>query len=601
MSEPPERQSVLFVQLPLNTSAALEATGNIPLAGASLAAAASYPFESVFPQYLADKLGDRALVKEIVKRSPDVVAFTLYMWNSERTVYIAGRVRSLLPDAILAAGGPEVSRDNGWIRDSGVFDLLVEGEGEPFAEIFAENRRLRRLAKDSRGFAVSGANTFLPGAYPDPWLSGYLDPSEGASVHVETVRGCPGSCVYCSYRRTHPVPRVLDARRAAALLGKLADAGAGELVLLDPTFNTREDLIPLLREMRHLKASFFAELRGDLITPETAGLMAEAGFESVEIGLQTTNRNTLAGTGRPVDPDAVLSGVRFFKREGVSPVIDVMLGLPGDTPEDSLRTAQAIADSGLQNEMQVFYLSWLPGTALRKSSEADYMNRPPYWGKETAGSQEWREARERIADIAGYDLHLSHRPLLFDEWPGTETVCLDNSPDVQRKMPSLRHGALRLHAENMWQHRKLMKLFVKSRYQADPFCVLDVIIVPSVHFPLDIIDMIREIESSGESDYTRRTAAVLEKQGKLRVSVLLSDFRKFPEDWILAAAECCTVAVDAAEPEDVPEGLLQNDILVRLPGTQWKMPDLFSRAVSPHSLLFSEKCMEEAWTEAMGL
>ncbi|MBD3277634.1 MAG: hypothetical protein GF388_04980, partial [Candidatus Aegiribacteria sp.] len=112
MSSHSRKTPVLFVQLPLNTSAALEATGNIPMAGASLAAAASYPTESVFPQYLADKLGDRAIVKEIVKRRPDVVAFTLYMWNCERTLHIAQMVRSLLPDAILAAGGPEVTRDN---------------------------------------------------------------------------------------------------------------------------------------------------------------------------------------------------------------------------------------------------------------------------------------------------------------------------------------------------------------------------------------------------------------------------------------------------------------------------------------------------------
>ncbi|MBD3277955.1 MAG: radical SAM protein [Candidatus Aegiribacteria sp.] len=478
---------------------------------------------------------------------------------------------------------------------------MLEGEGEPLASIFADNRRLRRLINDSRGFAVSGANTFLPGAYPDPWLSGHLDPSGGSSVHVETIRGCPGSCIYCSYRRTHPMPRVLDAAGAAVLLGKLVDAGAGELVFIDPTFNTRNDLKPLLRKMKPMKASFFAEVRGDLITPEIAGLMAQAGFESVETGLQTINRNTLAHTGRPVDPDAVLRGGRLLKREGISPVMDIILGLPGDTPEDSLRTAQAVADSGLQDELQVFYLSWLPGTVLRKYAEADHMERPPYWGTETAGSNEWRETREKIADIAGYDLHLNHRPLLFDGWPGTETVHLNKETPVQRDMPSFRHGALRLHADDMWRNRNLIELLVRTRYEADPFCVLDVILVPSAHFPLDIIDMIWEIEASGESDYTQRTAALLEKQGKLRVSILLRDFHTFAEDWIRSAAECCTVAMDATAPEDIPRELLQKGAMVRLAGTHWKMADLSSRVPSLHSVLFSQRSMEEAWTEAVGL
>ena len=79
----------LIVQLPLNPSAPLETTGNVPFAGASLAAAASLPPETVLDQIAADTEGDRSLVEMIVNRSPALVAFTLYMWNAERSLWLA--------------------------------------------------------------------------------------------------------------------------------------------------------------------------------------------------------------------------------------------------------------------------------------------------------------------------------------------------------------------------------------------------------------------------------------------------------------------------------------------------------------------------------
>ncbi len=460
----------LIVQLPLNPAAPLEHTGNVPLAGASLAAAASLPPETVIDQDTVDTRGDRSLVDMIVSRSPKLVAFTLYMWNAERSVWLANMLKRELPGIITVAGGPEVTGDNEWLLSSDCFDLMVAGEGEELADTILNPVSASNIIRENGSFMDTGGMSFAPGTYPNPWLTGYLDPSGGASVHVETIRGCAGGCTYCSYRRTHPSPRVLDAESTERLLTELIDAGAGEIVFLDPTFNSRGDLVRLLKGMRTLEAEFFGEMRGDLISPDIAALIADAGFKNVEIGLQTIKRDTLKRAGRPADPEMVLDGAINLKKAGVTPIIDLMLDLPGDSPSDAVRTALMIRDRELHQHVQVFYLSILPGTVMRQQFRGRHMPRPPYYRFFNEGMGGFAEAREEIADIVGYDLDLACRPLLFDGWPGTELIDLDANPVLNRPMPSFRHGTIRIASNDLWAERSLLLEFVRTRLQADPYC-----------------------------------------------------------------------------------------------------------------------------------
>jgi hypothetical protein len=589
----------LIVQLPLNPSAPLETTGNVPLAGASLAAAASVPPEILIDQNTVDLNGDRSLVEMIVSRSPELVAFTLYMWNAERSLWLANMLNRELPGVITVAGGPEVTMDNEWLLSSGGFDLMVGGEGEELAGRILDPISARNIIRDHGNFLDAGAMSFTPGRYPNPWLTGYLDPSAGASVLVETARGCSGGCTYCSYRRTHPLPRTLDANKTERLLRKLIDAGAGEIVFLDPAFNSRGDTVQLLQSMKTLKGEFFGEMLGDRISPYIASLIADAGFKNVEIGLQTINRDTLNRVGRPADPERVLAGAVNLKNAGVSPIIDIILDLPGDKPGDAVKTAHMVRDRDLQEHVQVFYLSILPGTVMRQQFTGGYMPRPPYYRNFNDGMEGFDEAREEIADIVGYDLDLAERPLLFDGWPGTEFVDLDTDPLLSRPMPSARHGSIRITSNDLWARRDLLLEFIRTRLRADPYCVLDVILCPEREFPLDLVGMVRKLDNP--ADYSGRTARALGRQGNLRISVLLKGSERFRKDWIVAAASLCTVVVDVYSPGELHRELWDIGVSIRLPGTAWDLSKLSSEVPALHQVLFREKSMEESWSRTLDI
>src|SRR5579883_2789152 len=115
------RRRILLVQLPIPPLGPEPVRGNVPLAAAYLklfaekkGLGAFYGID-VFPAALANSLGDRALVAAIAAREPWLVGFTCYLWNIERTLWIAAELKRCLPGVRVALGGPEITPDNGWV------------------------------------------------------------------------------------------------------------------------------------------------------------------------------------------------------------------------------------------------------------------------------------------------------------------------------------------------------------------------------------------------------------------------------------------------------------------------------------------------------
>src|SRR5207244_12943703 len=93
----------------------------------------------IFPPLLANTLGDLALVAAIAEQGPWLIGFTCYLWNIERTLWIAERIQQLRPDVRILIGGPEVTLGNAWVREHPAVNFAAIGEGEQtFAELLAE-------------------------------------------------------------------------------------------------------------------------------------------------------------------------------------------------------------------------------------------------------------------------------------------------------------------------------------------------------------------------------------------------------------------------------------------------------------------------------
>src|SRR4029079_2656665 len=75
-------------------------------------------------------------------------------------------------------------------------------------------------------------------------------------------------------------------------------------------------------------------------------------------------------------------GVRALRDEGIGVKIDLIIGLPGDRCDSIRRSLHYLRDSHLYDEVQVFNLAVLPGTAFRQEARElglEHQKRPPYY------------------------------------------------------------------------------------------------------------------------------------------------------------------------------------------------------------------------------
>ena len=83
------------------------------------------------------------------------------------------------------------------------------------------------------------------------------------------------------------------------------------------------------------------------------------------MGLQSVNRETLKRVKRGGSPEKVAAAAKMLRAEGIDLLVDLIIGLPGDTPEDVARGIDFLLEHDLAEHAQVFVLSLLPGTAMR--------------------------------------------------------------------------------------------------------------------------------------------------------------------------------------------------------------------------------------------
>ena len=377
---------VLLLQLPVPRLSYGVQTGNIPLGAACLkqvAGARSGVQVDILPESVASYLGDAALLQMIIDRKPDILGFSIYCWNLERSLYFAEKLKDHYDPRIIF-GGSEITPDNRLMRSPAV-DFYVYGEGEA---VFL------KLLEDP---AAWGEKSLMEPAgalfkmSPSPYLQNLLEPEIENVMLLETQRGCPYRCGYCYYNKSHA--GLAFSAEAHLLQGVrwAIDHHIRELYLLDPSLNAHPGLKDLLRKIGEInkerKVEIISEIRAEAIDAELADLFAAAGFSWFEIGLQSTNPRALQIMNRPTRLSHFIQGALLLKQRGIVPAIDLIVGLPGDDLQGFIRSVEFVAEKNLADDIQVFPLSILPGTDFRRESKKlglRYHRTPPYTLVESA-------------------------------------------------------------------------------------------------------------------------------------------------------------------------------------------------------------------------
>jgi hypothetical protein len=631
-SPPAARRKLRLVQLPVPPPAALAATGNVPLAAGCLGVAAQvHGFsDRVEVQVLApgvtDSLGDTLLAERLAADEPDFLGLSLYLWNVERSLHLAREVKRRSPHTRVLVGGPEVSADNRWLLEQPGFDVAVAGEGEEaLADLLAHELSGRALTgipgvsvRTAAGLSPQGpalAAKFPLSGYPSPYLTGLVAVEPERSAYVEGARGCLSKCTFCFYPKAASGLRVLDPSQVEALVSGLRVRGAKELSFLDPTFNHRPDfegvLEALVRANPDRTMSLFAEVRPEGLSAAHAALLARAGFSRLEIGLQSVNARTLKRVQRGGNPAMVAAAAKLLRAQGIDLLVDLIVGLPGDTADDVARGVDYLEKHALGEFAQVFALFVLPGTAMRERALEDglvFEPEPPYRIIRTATLDEQaiesslRAAEERL----GRRLDERPRPHLVAPDAEARDVfhldlgCCTAQAREAAARPGAQHCALWFEGDDLFGRRAELASVLAARQAVDPYATLDVVLAPSQPFPLDLLEVVSARLDAATPSYATRELQ-RRSAGQHRVSVVLGASVAVAPDWVQAVMaevqvfrdqSLAVAAADAARLGDELPG-------ARIVGAADDAADLkkLEAEADPECVVFADRRLEARWQQ----
>jgi hypothetical protein len=356
----------------------------VPLATAMLAATLGRSCADRVTTGLVDCFLDQsaeACAQAVLRQEPDCVGLSVYVWNRERMLAVAARLKELRPELILFAGGPEVTADPEGFAAERAVDFVMPGEGE---ECVAQAMELL-LAGCPAGQV--GAR-LRPGpvrdlaALPSPFLDNILPPERYAGLLWELSRGCPFRCDFCFESRGGSGVRRFPFARLRAELELFAACGVRQLFVLDPTFNYQpaqaKQLLRLMAQVApHIH--YTIEIRAEFVDEEMAELFA--GLDcALQIGLQSAHPEVLAKVHRTLNREDFAERILLLHQAGVAYGFDLIFGLPGDSLAgflDSLDFALALRP----NHLDIFPLAVLPGTRLAETATSfglRHQDRPPY-------------------------------------------------------------------------------------------------------------------------------------------------------------------------------------------------------------------------------
>lgn len=194
---------------------------------------------------------------------------------------------------------------------------------------------------------------------------------------IQTKRGCPLKCDYCSYPTIEG--RRFRKRSAEEVVDEIEEVieriGPQTFEIVDSTFNAPQShAIRLCEEIirRKIKANFTAMGVNPITTsPELFSLMKRAGFNSMMVTPESASDTMLASYRKDFEMDKVYAAARYIRESGIHSTWFFMLGGPGET-QDTVEETISFVEKELadDNMMSIFIVGIriFPGTGVAKTA-----------------------------------------------------------------------------------------------------------------------------------------------------------------------------------------------------------------------------------------
>ena len=357
-----------------------------------------YSSRVVVKEYTINQIRDDIL-KDIYLEQPDVVCFSCYIWNISFVRELVPDLKKILPQVEFWAGGPEVSYDAvEFLKKNPVFFGVMVGEGEEtFHELagYYIERKPETLS-GIRGVAFRDENKGrdivhtgwreLMDLSKVPFAYSNLTEFKNRIIYYESSRGCPFSCSYCLSSIDKKL-RFRDIGLVKKELQFFIDNKVPQVKFVDRTFNCKHDhameIWRYITENDNGITNFHFEISADLLRAEELALMKtmRPGLIQLEIGVQSTNPQTIKAIRRPMDFEKLKGIVEQIHSFGnIHQHLDLIAGLPYEG-YDSFHKSFCDVYALRPEQFQLGFLKVLKGSHMMEMTgeyQILYKDREPY-------------------------------------------------------------------------------------------------------------------------------------------------------------------------------------------------------------------------------
>lgn len=345
------------------------------------------------------------LEQALREESPAMLCFSNYSWNLELAYKFATLAKQRIPGLIIVFGGPNFPLVDAerldYLTQRPTMDFYVQIEGEvgfvdlvrkltaygfDAARLKSCGEKILNTSYIAEGKLVSGDLERIRdiNVIPSPYLTGILDPFFDMPLvpMLETARGCPFSCTFCSDGVTikNKVSRFTD-ERTRTELEYIADRvrKVDEIIITDLNFGMYKEDLDTCRVIADLqeKRGWPVVVKGSAgknrpdRTIEAASILK--GTWVIGAAIQSSDVDVLKAIKRSnISSDAFQRFIEYGNSLGKESQTysEIILGMPGDTKEKHFESLNFGVKNGV-NSLRMYQAMMLCGTEMASHATRD--------------------------------------------------------------------------------------------------------------------------------------------------------------------------------------------------------------------------------------
>lgn len=331
---------------------------------------------------------DRAIdvTEKLLSMSPQVIAFSVYIWNVVETTEVVKLLKTIRPDISLVLGGPEVSHIPDQPDVVEVVDYVIKGPGESSFKALCE-QLLQGKKPDHK--VIQG----IPNALEElamPYDLYNEEDLRNRIIYVEASRGCPFKCEFC-LSSLDKTSKTFTLERFLEEMDRLYQKGARNFKFIDRTFNLKvahsTAILQFFLDRMDAENSqglmVHFEVIPDRLPDALKSLLVQFPVNSLqfEVGVQTFDPDVQALISRRQNNEQTKENLMWLRQNTQAHIhADLIFGLPSDTLTGFASSFDQLYALGPQ-EIQLGILKRLRGAPINRHTseyQMKYSPAPPY-------------------------------------------------------------------------------------------------------------------------------------------------------------------------------------------------------------------------------